>query len=336
MLLSELGEFGLIDRIRNLVSPPGDDVIRGIGEDCAVTRLTDGTVQVVTTDTLVEGLDFVVRPGFSFASLGHKALAVNLSDIAAMGAIPRHALVSLCIPDRYTTSDISLFYNGLSRIAESHSITVVGGDLSASPHDLIVSITLLGTAGDGEVVFRDGAHPGDAIMLFGRVGDSGAGLDILRGEACSAAALLISRHLEPHALVREMRWLATHERASLHAMIDVSDGIASDIQHICHASGTGALLDAARLPISRELSVFLHETGKLSEHYLLRAGEDYSMLACVDSKTAEQLSAHFEVAFPEIPVTEIGVITEQTDIVISRGDGIDLPLTGGFDHFARR
>jgi len=338
MLLRELGEFGLIDRIRDglIVRPCG--VLMGIGDDGAVLRTDAGKVLVVSTDTLVEGVDFLYET-ISPEQLGHKSLAVNLSDIAAMGARPDHALVSLCIPDRYTVEYLTAFYEGIRRLAARFGVNVLGGDISSSPHDLVISITALGSARAEEVCYRHGARPGDALLVVGVLGESGAGLDSLlepRQDAHAlpeeAQATLRRRHLEPEPLVEEGHWLA--ESGRVHAMIDVSDGIASDLRHICRASGTGAVVERDALPITPALRAFLDATGAAPERYLLHTGEDYALLLAMTDGEADSLIAAFKARFAT-PITRIGHATAAAETFLRRSDGTLEPLSGGYEHFRR-
>ncbi|HRS94412.1 MAG TPA: thiamine-phosphate kinase [Candidatus Latescibacteria bacterium] len=329
-------EADLLKTLFGTLPPCGADVIVGVGDDCAVLRADGDDVQVLTTDALIEGVDFVVGPGFSFENLGHKALAVNLSDIAAMGAIPRHALVTLCIPEHYGRKEMAELYQGFSRLASRHGVGVIGGDLSSSRNDFMVSVTLLGTASRSEILLRSGAKPGDAAMLFGRIGDSGAGLDITRGAHCPSEAILLERHFRPEPLVDQGRWLANRTGNHVHAMIDISDGLASDARHICEASGVGVRIDHASLPVSDELAEFARYTGRELDGYLLGAGEDYALFAAVDASAATEIAGRFRSAFPRTPVATVGSFRRGNHVEIRWENGAVSELAGGFDHFARQ
>ena len=339
MLLSELGEFGLIDRIRARIgrtasAPPGD-VLRGIGDDCAVVRVDEDTAQVITTDVLIEGVHFLAD-AISPRQLGHKALAVNLSDVAAMGADPQSALVALAVPDRYTVEYLSELYDGMLLLADRFGVEIVGGDTCASTHDLFVSIALTGVAPQSAIRYRDAAQPGDALLVAGVLGESGAGLESLREELPLPGQVeqrLRMRHHEPTPLVAEGRWLA--RSGMVHAMMDVSDGIASDVHHICRASGVGAVIEADALPISDALAQFLQATGRPAERYLLHAGEDYALLLTAPPDRADALVREFRDRF-DTPIARIGRATGPADVILRRPDGQTEPLVGGHDHFRTR
>ncbi len=332
----DMTEADLLKTLFGTLPPCGTDVVVGVGDDCAVLCADGETVQVLTTDALIEGVDFVAGPGFSFESLGHKALAVNLSDIAAMGATPRHALVTLCIPERYGREEMTELYYGLSHLASRYDVGVIGGDLSSSRTDFMVSITLLGVASRSEILLRSGARPGDVAMLFGRIGDSGAGLDITRGAHSPSEAVLLERHFRPEPLVDEGRWLATHSGNNVHALIDISDGLASDARHICEASGVGVRIDYAALPVSDELAEFSRCTGRELDRYLLRAGEDYALFAAVDASAAGEITGRFRGTFPRTPVTTVGSFCRGNRVEIRWANGAVSELAGGFDHLARQ
>ncbi len=227
-------------------------------------------------------------------------------------------------------------YCGLSRLASRYDVGVIGGDLSSSRNDFMVSITLLGIACGSEILLRSGARPGDVAMLFGRIGDSGAGLDITRGAHCPSDAVLLDRHFRPEPLVDEARWLATVTGNHVHAMIDVSDGLASDARHMCEASGVGLRIDHASLPVSDELAEFVRCTGRALDGYLLGGGEDYALFAAVDASAASEVARRFRCAFPRTPVTTVGLFHRGDRAEIRWENGAVSELAGGFDHFARR
>lgn len=340
MLLRDIGEFGLIERISERLAVHSENVAKGIGDDAAVIRCGEGTVHVVTTDALVEGVDFLsdtIRP----EQLGHKALAVNLSDLAAMAAQPEHAVVSLCVPERYTVEYLMAFYDGMRALAERFGVNILGGDLSSSPHELVVSATAMGSAREDEVCYRSGAKAGDAILLVGVVGESGAGLRLLRRReresvqdsralADHVMEALCKRHLEPTPLVEEGKWLG--RSGKVHAMIDVSDGIGSDLARIARASGVGAVVDAASLPVTPPLRAFLDATGRDPHHYLLRAGEDFALLLTAGESAADGLMAAFRARFAT-PIHRVGTVVGQPGVALRGEDGSLVALRGGYDHF---
>ena len=179
MRLSDLGEFGLIEKIKSIIGSPGDSVIKGIGDDCAVVEKSGGNAMLLTTDVLVEGVHFT--KGFiNPENLGRKALAINISDIAAMGGTPRYALLSLAAPESTETGYIGELISGIDSMANEFGVSVLGGDTSLSPDGLIVNIFVIGEALKDNVLYRYGAKPGQVIFVTGEVGSSAAGLDILK------------------------------------------------------------------------------------------------------------------------------------------------------------
>jgi len=343
MLLREIGEVGFVERISGALKTSSHHVIKGIGDDAAVIRVDVGMVQVITTDTLVENVDFL-RDTIPPEQLGHKALAVSLSDLAAMGARPDHALVTLCVPERYTVEYLTAVYDGLRALAGRFGVNILGGDLSAALHDLVISVTAIGSAREHEVCYRDGAKAGDAILLVGVIGESGAGLDTLgplprtpAQEGCTIEALpdeviatLRRRHLEPEPLVQEGRWLA--QSGKVRAMVDLSDGIGTDLGHIAKASGVGAVVETSLLPATPSLRAFLEATRRDALRYLLYAGEDYALLFTAAESDVATLTEAFRRRFPT-PITRIGTITDGPAVVVRRRDGSVVPLARGFNHF---
>jgi thiamine-monophosphate kinase len=331
MRLDQIGEHEFIRRITT--EETGDpSVIRGVGDDCAVIT-TPGTVQLLTVDMLVEGVDFLldrIKP----AQLGRRALAVNLSDIAAMGGTPRHALVTLAAPGSSPVELLEGIFAGIREMAEQHEVSIIGGDMS-SASEISVSITVIGEAPHDEVLYRTGARPGDCVVLIGTTGESGAGLDLLlndRSVEFDVREHLVHRHLDPVPLIAEGRWIAACGLAG--AMIDISDGLAADLGHICRASRVGALVNSDTMPVTPELASYLLTTSANAEDLLYRAGEDFALLLTVTSDHCDRLVDSFRLAFPDgPPINIVGHITEGDAVLIAREDGDTPLLSGGFDHF---
>ena len=323
MRLAELGEFGLIDRIAYGVAP-SPSVPLGIGDDAAALLPTPGTLTLITSDMLLEGVHFDL--GFCDAqSLGRKSLSVNLSDLAAMGAQPRHFLLSIALPAELSLEFMDAFMAGLLEQAERFGVTLVGGDTCASKGGLAISITALGEQRPERVLKRSGAGVGDSIYLTGTVGDAAAGLRDLR--AGVRQGFLVARQLDPQPRVAVGVALAEAGLAS--AMIDVSDGVLADLTHICRLSGVGARLDLARLPLSAEYRA----TGGADPFALaLSGGEDYELLFCVPKGRGAEVEALCERL--ELRVARIGEITEgsRVELVTAEG-GVYAPAQRGFDHF---
>ncbi|MCL4459263.1 MAG: thiamine-phosphate kinase [Chloroflexi bacterium] len=282
MLIEDLGEFGFIDRLSKMVGYPGGEVVAAIGEDVAVIRTVADNLLLVTCDAQVENVHFRLTTTES-RMLGRRALAVNLSDIAAMGGLPTYALVSLFLPPGIQVELVDQLYEGLIAEAKDFGVHIVGGNTSRSSSGLIIDITLLGEVEPEYVVYRSGARVGDSILVTGQLGHSAAGLDLLsrEGTPCpeKAANFLKECHRLPRPRLAEGRVIATS--AVCTAMIDISDGLAGDLAHICEASKVGALLWLDRVPVSAELRYAATALKIPISDYVLYGGEDYELLFTV-------------------------------------------------------
>jgi thiamine-monophosphate kinase len=253
MKLSDLGEFGFIDRIApGCETGEGDHVIQGIGDDASVVRTPDG-VLVITTDMLIERVHFV-RGTIEPRQLGHRVLAVNLSDIAAMGATPRDAYISIAVPPDVLVEELEEFFAGLKKLAAATGVNLLGGDTTRSPNDLCINVVVAGFADEHHVMYRSGARQGDRILVTGTLGDSAGGLVAMQEQPrldTSTRLHLVEAHLEPELYLEEARILA--ESGAVGAAIDLSDGLASDLGHVCRRSGVGAVVDGGAIPLSDQL-----------------------------------------------------------------------------------
>lgn len=325
MNLYELGEFGFIERIAERVKGR-TDVRTGIGDDAAVTVATEGRVQLTTTDMLVEGIHFDLN--FCDAvSLGKKSLAVNLSDIAAMGGIPRHFYLSLAIPRTCSYEFLDQFITGLIAMADAHDVVLAGGDTCASLNGLVVSVTVVGEQLPDLVIRRSGAKPGDQIFVTGCLGDSALGLAMLR--AGERHGTFIDRHLLPTPRVVAGKTLAEARIAT--AMIDISDGLAADLGHILKTSGVGARVEEDMLPLSEAFWEQAIEYTDDPIRLAISGGEDYELLFTAPALNDQVLSL---LRHDGLPVTRIGEITEGEELFIVKKNGT-LRLLGkaGYDHF---
>lgn len=329
MKLSRLGEFGLIERLRQQV-PRGRGVRIGIGDDAAWVENPLGS-SLVTADMLIEGVHFNLR-WTSLVELGFKSLAVNLSDIAAMGGVPAYAILSLGFPASFTIREIDNFYRGLHELAGSTGVSVIGGDLSAAKV-LTISVAVIGHP-PRRPIRRAGAAIGDDIYVTGTLGDSSLALKLLQGGGRilrrKAAAYLLSRHHRPMPRTNLGILLGKGNLAT--AMIDVSDGLLQDLGHICRASGVGALVDRQQLPLSdayRELA------GKDGDSHALRGGEDYELLFCARPRNRgriEKLSHQARLA-----ISRVGRCVEGRRIFVRDSSGRATTLSAaGHDHFHRQ
>lgn len=327
--LQDLGEFKLIDSIRRqVVNGPG--VHRGIGDDAAVLSLPDGHRLLTTTDLLIEDVHF--RHAWTDCeALGHKAVAVNLSDIAAMGGTPRYLYLGLACPGETDLDDINAFLQGALNEAKRHKVTLVGGDTCRSPGPWMISVTVEGSAAEHQVIGRDGAQPGDLIMVSGSLGDSALALHLLH-EGKQPEPALLARHHQPTAQVQLGRLLGEQHLAK--AMIDVSDGLAGDLEHILQASQVGGLIEEDKLPLSATFRQHVDREPDLLG-LALYGGEDYELLFTVAPEKAAEVAA-LGVRL-KLPMTVIGVIQAGTGVLSLRDKtGAIRPiLVRGYDHFCR-
>lgn len=329
MKLQDLGEFKLIDRIRQQVVN-GSGVHRGIGDDAAVLSLPEGHHLLTSTDLLIEGVHFR-HDWTDCEALGHKAVAVNLSDIAAMGGTPRYLYLGLACPGETTLEDLNAFLTGALAEAEQYNVTLVGGDTCRSPGPWMISVTIEGSTPKDQAIGRDGAQAGDLIMVSGTVGDSALALRLLR-DGKEPEPVLLTRHHRPKARVELGRQLGEQKLAK--AMIDISDGLASDLEHILQASQVDAIIEEDKLPLSEVFQQHTDAKPALRE-LALYGGEDYELLFSVaPEKVAEVTSLSAEM---NLLITCIGIIQEGSGTLsLQDKTGTVRPiLVGGYDHFCR-
>lgn len=331
MRLSELGEFGLIEKIRRSFSVKSPRAPLSIGDDAAALAVSPSSVLLATTDMLVEGVHFDLS-FTDFFSLGWKSAAVNLSDIAAMGGIPRFCLTALAIPPGIGTEQIADFYKGFGAVLREHEVLLVGGDTCSSRKGFIVTVTALGETEKALLLRRSGARPGDRIFVTGTLGESAAGLEILKKRGrrqASGVKRLMEKHLRPVPRVEWGRKIAQSRCAT--SMIDVSDGLALDLSHLCDESGAGAQLFSGKIPLSNALR---RSAGALTGpvlDYALAGGEDYELLFTAPPRKLRKLRGL------GIQATEIGIVTKARGISLVNADGKKKPLAPqGYDHFRRR
>ena len=316
MGIGELGEFGLIEEIRSVFSKTVPEGIYGIGDDCAVIPQKTGLDTLVSTDMLMEGTHFLIEDAKAF-ELGWKSAAVNLSDLAAMGAKPVGSFLSFALPKEFETSWIREFMDGFGEISRRCDCPLLGGDTTSSPDRLCINVTVLGNAPHGKAKLRSTAKIGDKICVTGTLGDSAAGLQlILKGEERNE--YLLKRHYLPTPRVQEGMYLL--ETEGVHAMMDISDGIASDLRHILHESGVGAEIDLSRLPLSKELRDICARKGWDANKLAVSGGEDYELLFTVAPEEESRI---------EVSHTVIGSIVEGSEI---KWKGSDKDYMG-FRHF---
>ncbi|MBW3567582.1 MAG: thiamine-phosphate kinase [Proteobacteria bacterium] len=309
------GEFQII---RDYFQRPveSDELRVGIGDDGAVLRPREGYDQVVVTDTLVEGRHFPA--GFAAEDIGWRALAVNLSDIAAMGAVPRFAFLNLTLPIA-EHEWLSAFARGFFALAEPSGVTLAGGDTTQGP--LSLTVTVFGDVDENKAVLRNGAKPGDRICVSGSLGDAAAGLEILLRGA-SSENVLVSRFRKPEPRLALGRNLA----GTASAAIDISDGLMADLGHILEASGVGARVELSSLPISSALADY----SERAPDYALAGGDDYELCFCLSAKKLAELRAMDNAC----DITCIGEVTSERDLVILDNNGNHYqPSRRSWEHF---
>lgn len=331
-LLEPLMEFRLIDRIRERTAQGRDDVRLGIGDDAALLAVPEGQELAVAIDTMVEGVHFL--RGTAPADLGWKSLAVNLSDLAAMGATPAWALLALTLPRDGSAAErshfIDDFADGFAQLAQPHRLALVGGDTTSGP--LVISVAVHGFVPPGKALRRAGAKLGDVVMVTGTLGDAAAGLHLLqRGgqedRHGAQGAYLVERLHRPAP--RIAAGLALRDGAS--ACLDVSDGLLADLNHLCEASGVGAEIESALLPRSPALLALFDEAS--ARDFALSGGDDYELCFTVPASRAAEVQA--DLARLGCGATRIGRIVEGEGARVRGEDGRWLePMRQGWDHFA--
>jgi thiamine-monophosphate kinase len=310
-----VNEFELIERLTRSL-PTNKSVVTGSGDDCAVLDLgLPDKLLLFKTDAIVEGIHFKIAAPPE--KIGHKALARCLSDIAAMAGTPTAALITIALPKTFDATFIEAIYAGISALARKYDVAIAGGETTTNPERILISVAMLGLAPRGKAVLRSGAEAGDAIFVTGELGGSLAG-----------------RHFEFEPRLAESRWLAEH--FAVHAMIDLSDGLAGDLRHILRASRVGAELLTPSIPISRaaKLASKAESSAKPPLLAALTDGEDFELLFTLAAKDAVPLLDAWKKQFPKLALTCIGKITAGEGITLRDKTGAR-PLTAhGYEHFA--
>jgi thiamine-monophosphate kinase len=330
MTVSDCTERELIARIREQLPPPPDWMIVGIGDDAAVVEPERNRVEVLSVDAIVEGVHFD-RAFTPPDAIGHRALAVNLSDLAAMGADPRLALLSLALPDALALADFDAIVGGLAALARRYRVHVAGGNLTRSPGPLVIDVTVAGSVKRRRALLRSGARAGDELYVSGTIGAAAAGLQMLRARdklATTEDTSCIQHYLYPEPRVRLGSLLGRNRAAS--ACMDLSDGLADAVRQVAEASGVGAAIDAGALPIDPAARRWFEQCGVDGVHEALAGGDDYELLVAVRPRTRRRLAAAHRHG--DVPLTRVGTCTADRALVVRRS-GADEPLPHGFSHF---
>ena len=323
MEIAELGEFGLIKHLTNDIKPENPSTEKGVGDDCAVLNYGGPSRVLVTTDMLMEGVHFDLQYS-PLKHLGYKSVMVNLSDVYAMNGTPRQVTVSLALSKRFTVEDIEQIYAGMLLACQQHHVDLVGGDTTSSLTGLAISITAIGEAPAEEIVYRSGAKPTDLICVSGNLGAAYMGLQLLEREKIiynqqvkeagesrdkvqfepdfTGREYLLERQLRPEArrdIVEQLRKAGIRPTA----MMDISDGLSSELMHICQQSNTGCRVYEERIPLDYQTAVMAEELNMNVTTCALNGGEDYELLFTVPLTMNERVSQ-----LPDVKV--IGYITE--------------------------
>ena len=335
--ISQYGEFGLIEHLTKGFDIKHPSTLKGVGDDAAVIGTND-PVMVVSTDLLVEGIHFDLMY-FPLKHLGYKSVVVNLSDIYAMNAIPKQITVSIAISNRFSVEGLEELYAGIKAACDHYNVDLVGGDTTSSLKGLIISVTAIGEGEKDKLTYRSGAKPGDLICMTGDVGAAYLGLQIMEREKqlylsspgiqpdLEEQKYLVGRQLKPEAR-KDMIEIFGKAKLIPTAMIDVSDGVSSDLMHICKQSGTGAFLEETGIPIHEEAKLMALKLNLDPIMCGLNGGEDYELLFTIDPKDLEKTKL-----LPDIFI--MGEITEKSEGIKFHTNGgriVDLEAQG-WKHF---
>jgi thiamine-monophosphate kinase len=329
MKLKEIGEFGLIDLIRKKFPVKDKNLVLGIGDDAAVIKLTPERLLIFTTDTLRQGVHFDLSY-YSYQQVGWKAMAANLSDVAAMGGIPTFGLISLGLPEKIKTEDVLKIYKGMTDLSKRFGCKLCGGDLFLSS-EIVITIALLGEVEPEFLVKRSGAKPGDLICVTNDLGQSQAGLELLKAKK-NPKPSWVKKHLKPSPRVKEARFLV--QTLDLTSMIDISDGFGSDLYHIAEESRVGALIFEQNIPLCKTLLKMATVLGKSPLDLALSSGEEYELLFTIKKEEKKKLKL-LKAKVPNLNITVVGEIKDRKEglkIIDSKGRVKNLKRAG-YSHF---
>ena len=340
--LSDSSEFRLIQAIRQQFSgPQHSSLVTGIGDDAAIIRFIQNEHLLISTDLMIEGIHFDLKLT-TFRDIGYRATIANLSDIAAMGGVPRYILTSLAIPPTYGLRDLRAMYHGILSCCRQYNLQLIGGDTSGSKKGMFLGMTILGIVENSKALRRSGAKIGDRIYTTGTLGDSWAGLKLLLGRGTpprsvrekGTSQFLINRHRRPTPRLDIGRCLLTQKLAT--AAIDLSDGLSGDLAHLCQESGVGVLIDGTQLPISPPCQSFARQRKLDPISLALEGGEDYELLFTAPAQSQSQLQ-HIQNKF-DVLITPIGTIKPRRfGMRITMPNGSSRPIAQtSYNHFRKK
>lgn len=330
MTIHSWGEDHFIEYIADRF--PAIPGISGIGDDCAVIPVQSRDAWLITTDALVEGIHFK-KEYIDPRSLGYKTIAVNVSDIVSMGGQPKYAFLTMALAKNTPVEWLKQLMDGINQACKEYNVFLLGGDTCGSKSDLFLNVTLTGQAKEKNIKFRHSAKRDDILCTTGFIGDSGGGLRALQQNLPlnPSVEALIAAHCRPKPSIEEGLWLSTHE--SVHAMMDISDGLDCDLRRMLAASKCGAVVELEHLPISQALLEVGQEKGWSVNEMALTGGEDYCLLVTISGKDFEQISEEFKRKFLR-PIYAIGRITDPNQLIYKmNGKQVHLDLAP-FNHFS--
>jgi len=327
--VSEFTERELVARIQQRVTPPPPWLLVGIGDDAAVVESERNRLEVLTVDCVIDGVHFD-RRFTPPEAIGHRALAVNLSDLAAMGASPRLALLSLALPGELPLDHFDGIVEGIATLASAHGMTVAGGNLTRTPGPLTIDITAVGTVKRRGVLTRSGARPGDNVYVTGTIGGAAAGLQMLKESEDGREASCVLRYLRPDARIRTGTLLGRNRAAT--ACVDLSDGLADGVARIAESSDVGITLDGSALPIEPDARRWFEAHGLDAVRAAITGGDDYELLFTAHPRARGRMKA--AVQHGGVSIARIGVCTADRALsLLSPGSESPMPMPSGFSHF---
>lgn len=340
MELKDIGEFGLIKRLTKNITLYKERVIVGVGDDVAVVKTEAEKYLLLTCDILIEGTHFT-KETITPYQLGKKVVAINVSDIAAKGGIPKQALISIGLPKDTKVVYVDEIYGGIKEQSKKFNIDIVGGNTALSKDKIFIDLFLVGEIKPDLLLLRSGAKPDDKILVTGNLGDSSAGLKIIENQDLKLEDIKFEKkyktklkqaHLSPNPRLLESRIIAKSNFAN--SMMDISDGLSSDLAKICEASNVGAIIWEEKIPVSKETLAFAKSIGKSPFNFALRGGEDYELLFTIPKENVEIIIKKIQRE-TKTKVTEIGEIKDRKfGIKIVKTNGEMTPLnTYGWNHF---